>query len=245
MGQAEERHRGDLEQAKREQDTALAQARDQAAHDKAESLAQHEANLRQEQESKLAALQASHRDEVANRLGEAHEEAERKEQAALDAVRSEDARRIAEIEAERDARFASMEARSADERREAEGKFARVEMDLAATRGELEALRETKLASDAAAELKLLDLGNRLGEAATVRETLERNLGEAAQRVESLEGDLSGTRAELGDTQQKLGAETSRADRFASKWEMDKQSLERAKDALAVALAQIEEAEAR
>jgi hypothetical protein len=39
--------------------------------------------------------------------------------------------------------------------------------------------------------------------------------------------------------------ETGRADRATAKWEADKTSLDRAKDALAVALAQIEEAEAR
>ena len=52
-------------------------------------------------------------------------------------------------------------------------------------------------------------------------------------------------RQDFGETRQKLAAESSRAEKSQAKWEADRQSLERAKDAMAVALSQIEEAEGR
>ena len=60
-----------------------------------------------------------------------------------------------------------------------------------------------------------------------------------------LEGDLSALRDELTNLRDKLAAETARADRASAKWEADRSSLDRAKDALAIALSQIEETEAR
>ena len=60
-----------------------------------------------------------------------------------------------------------------------------------------------------------------------------------------LEAEGASTRQELSEAKQKLGTESSRADKAHAKWESDRQSLERAKDALAVALSQIEEAEGR
>jgi hypothetical protein len=43
----------------------------------------------------------------------------------------------------------------------------------------------------------------------------------------------------------RLEAEKARADRAFAKWDADRTSLERAKDAMAIALAEIDEAEAR
>jgi len=61
----------------------------------------------------------------------------------------------------------------------------------------------------------------------------------------ALEVDLSSVRGDLQSTQKKLDAETARANRAFAKWDADRASLDRAKDALAVALAQLDEAEAR
>ena len=60
-----------------------------------------------------------------------------------------------------------------------------------------------------------------------------------------MEIDLSGARGELSDTRRQLDTETARAARAFAKWESDRASLDKAKDALAVALQQIEEAESR
>ena len=79
----------------------------------------------------------------------------------------------------------------------------------------------------------------------SARDELEKKHHAAADRVTALEAELASVRQELGDAKQKLAGESSRADKAQAKWEADRQSLERAKDALAVALAQIEEAEGR
>jgi hypothetical protein len=60
-----------------------------------------------------------------------------------------------------------------------------------------------------------------------------------------MEIDLSGARGELSDTRNQLDTETARAARAFAKWESDRTSLDKAKDALAVALQQIEDAESR
>jgi hypothetical protein len=60
-----------------------------------------------------------------------------------------------------------------------------------------------------------------------------------------LEADLAATKHSLDETKGHLVTQTNRLDRASSKIEADKTSLDRAKDALAVALSQIEEAEAR
>jgi hypothetical protein len=66
-----------------------------------------------------------------------------------------------------------------------------------------------------------------------------------SERVTVLEAEAVAMRQDLGETKQKLAGESSRADKAHAKWAADRQSLERAKDALAVALAQIEDAEGR
>ena len=61
----------------------------------------------------------------------------------------------------------------------------------------------------------------------------------------ALEAEGAALRAVLGETKEKLGTESSRAEKAFAKWEADRASLEKAKDALAVVLAQIEDAEGR
>jgi chromosome segregation ATPase len=85
-------------------------------------------------------------------------------------------------------------------------------------------MRESKRTADDAADAKIAGLEKRLADAESVRSSLDKELAEKLDR---------------------LAAETVRADKAHAKWASDKQSLERAKDALAVALSQIEEAEGR
>jgi len=67
----------------------------------------------------------------------------------------------------------------------------------------------------------------------------------ARERIVTLEQSEAGLRAELAASRDQHARERQRADRATSKWESDRASLDRAKDALAVALAQIEETEGR
>ena len=60
-----------------------------------------------------------------------------------------------------------------------------------------------------------------------------------------LEADFAATKHTLDETKTHLVTQTQRLEKASAKIEADKTSLDRAKDALAVALSQIEEAEAR
>jgi CheY-like chemotaxis protein len=253
VDEAEQRREADVQQAKRDADAALAEVRDRADGALSEALATQSAALRQEHEAQLGELRreheqsleraradakdaataaearreqdvvASHR-EAEEKAEAARGEAERHEEARLQEVRGELSAKIAELENDRDARIANAEAKAARELGEANDKLAKVDVEFSAVRGELESLRESKRVADEAAEAKVADLEKRVSDAESARGALDRELSEKID---------------------KLAVETVRADKAHAKWESDKQSLERAKDALAVALSQIEEAEGR
>jgi chromosome segregation ATPase len=140
---------------------------------------------------------------------------------------------------------AALEAKASREIGEAHDKLAKLDMDASALRGELQSLREGKEAGDAANASTIADLEKRLSETKGSLDDLTTKHRTATERVSTLETDLAAAREDLGQTKEKLEGESSRANKAASKWDADKQSLERAKDALAVALAQIEDTEAR
>jgi predicted nucleic acid-binding Zn-ribbon protein len=91
----------------------------------------------------------------------------------------------------------------------------------------------------------MVDIQKSLSEVTAARDELDKKHATASDRVAALEAELVVSRQDLGETKQKLAAESSRAEKAVAKWEADRQSLERAKDAMAVALSQIEEAEGR
>jgi chromosome segregation ATPase len=176
---------------------------------------------------------------------EVRSEAEHRELAVVEALRVEHAEKIAALENDRDSRVAALTAKGLRDVGEANDKLAKLDMDASALRGELQSLRESKEGADAANAAKIADLEKRLSEALTARADLKEKHAAASDRLASTEADLARARADLDQTKGKLDDQSSRADKAASKWEADKQSLERAKDALAVALAQIEDTEAR
>jgi hypothetical protein len=67
----------------------------------------------------------------------------------------------------------------------------------------------------------------------------------ARDRGVVLEAENADLRTNVGETKDRLAAEMARAERATAKWESDRSALDRAKDALAVALAQIEDVEGR
>jgi len=122
---------------------------------------------------------------------------------------------------------------------------------VAASRARSE-VEDAKGASDAANEARISDLTERLDKAETARDAFEKEIESARERISALEVDLAstqrdlrGTRESLEDVQVRLESESVRLQKAISKWDADKTTLERAKDALAVALAQIDEVEAR
>jgi DNA-binding response OmpR family regulator/chromosome segregation ATPase len=261
---AEARRAADREQAKRDQDAALADAREKATEERNAALEARAAELAKEHAEKIRALEATaareltaaraaaetllettraeaseaarqadqrHAEELAtarregeDRLARATADAADRERVALEGLRAEHTERVSVIENDRDARIATLESKNTREIGEANDRLAKLDVDFSGVRGELESLRETKRADDAAYASKLADLERQVADGAAAKATLE------------------GT---LAEREAQLKTETARADRAQAKWNADKQSLDRAKDALAVALAQIEEAEGR
>jgi len=78
-----------------------------------------------------------------------------------------------------------------------------------------------------------------------VKEQLERELATAKDRLLILDAETAALRTELAEAKGAFARETSRAEKAYAKWEADRVALERAKDALAVVLSQIEDAEGR
>jgi CheY-like chemotaxis protein len=252
----EQRRRADLEQARNDREGALAELHEQADHEKQEALTAQAEKLRQEHDGKMAALHRAHQQEIERQKNEAAQaistmtadarsEAEQKAEATLAQVRGEYEEKIKGIENERDSRLAAIEAKASRDVGEAHEQLAKLDMDLSATRGELAGLREDKAKGDEEAAAKVTDLEKALAEVRSAREALERKATSAEARVAALESEIAEAHREIGETRQKLAAESSRADKAHAKWEGDRQSLERAKDALAVALQQIEDAEGR
>jgi CheY-like chemotaxis protein len=274
LDEAEERRRADLQQASRDRETALTAVREQADQARRDALSEHVAQSRREHESAIESLRKSHEDalertraEAADRsrdteqrlvaemaevrqkaddqLAEAVSEVEQREKLALDGLRTELTEKITSIGNDRDSRVAALEAKSLREIGEANDKLAKLDMDASALHGELQSLRESKEAADAISAASIASLEKRVAEGQIAHAELTARAAAAADRVTALEAELAGVRGELGQTRERLDDESSRAKKAASKWEADKQSLERAKDALAVVLAQIEDTEGR
>ncbi len=71
------------------------------------------------------------------------------------------------------------------------------------------------------------------------------DLAQVRSHISELEGAVRTGNERLAEVEASLAAQTLLASKARDKWEQDKACLERAKDALAAALLQIEEAESR
>ncbi|HEY3819602.1 MAG TPA: response regulator [Polyangiaceae bacterium] len=226
-------HQQEGDRARSEADKAVREA--EARHEGALSAARAEA------EKAAAEASSAHEAEV----GRVRAEGETQKGEALEALRAEHTEKVKGLENDRDSRLAALESRTTRELSEANDKLAKADMDLSAARGELAEVREAKQSGDTAHESAMADVQRRLSEVTTARDELDRKHAAASDRAATLEAELVVARQDLGETRQKLAAESARAERATAKWEADRQSLERAKDAMAVALSQIEEAEGR
>ncbi len=274
MDEAESRRKLDLMQAARERDTAVEEARDEGERAQREALSTQAGQLRQDHDVALATLRKSQQEELervraasaaqvreieerlhgeieaarkegGDLLAEVRADAERRELEALDALRAEHGEKVKALENDRDSRVAALEAKAVRDLSEANDKLAKLDMDASALRGELQSLREGKALGDAASAASIADLERRLSQVESARNELAEKHAAATDRLASLDAELARITEEFGQTKEKLEGESARAEKAATKWEADKQSLERAKDALAVALAQIEDTEAR
>ncbi|HEY4013217.1 MAG TPA: response regulator [Polyangiaceae bacterium] len=223
LDQSEDRRKKDVDTLKRDYDAQLAGARNEWQAE----LTRTRQEAEQREQARLDDLRSSIEGKAARDLAAAEGKAagdlaalESKAANDLASLSAKAAGELASAQTKAAGELAALEARTTSEIGEARARIATLEEGLSATRGEVDALRDAK-------------------------EDLEAKLGAAGARAGSLESDLGSTRYELLEVKQRLSGESSRADGLQAKWSSDRQSLERAKDALAVALSQIEEAEGR
>ncbi|HWZ89863.1 MAG TPA: response regulator [Polyangiaceae bacterium] len=251
--------------AEAEHQEVLAGLQATAAATLAEAVQAREAELKREFDNKLASLHRANEDAM-NRLRAEHtqdmtdaeaaalkaladREAELGEQhaGALGALRSEKE----QAEAGRDAKIASLEAElnsrteelaSAHDSITAKDRaYGDLEANLVTTGDELEALRASFHTQGA----RTKTLEGELSQSQTSLASTERILEDREAKLAQNEAALAAARGDLQAANGQLSTERERVTRAHAKWADDRSSLERAKDALAAALAQIEEAESR
>ncbi|HMI83061.1 MAG TPA: response regulator [Polyangiaceae bacterium] len=92
---------------------------------------------------------------------------------------------------------------------------------------------------------RVAELSTELSARIEEREELSRELPKTRDKLSTAETQLAATRAELAEIRDRLNLHTQRLDTATTKWDQNRKTLDQAKDALAAALAQIEEAESR
>jgi len=202
---------------------AIAKLKEEAEYDKAAALGNRETELKQEAEQRLAAVVRSNDEEQTRLKGDLSSALEDAETAK--------------------ARLVAREGELEEQRR----------TEIAAQKAELEALRtaqlgelETKHAKRLAeVEARAAEVSAELSTRTEERETLAREAQQLKETLDRTQADLAQARADLTGLREKLAEQAQKLETVAANWEANKASLEHAKDALAAALAQIEEAEAR
>ena len=186
---------------------------------------------------KIAALEKDAAEKIAAAQAAGSARAQAAEEDAAQKIRAAEEQGAIRAEAaEKDAaeRIARAEEQAAAAKTASDAQLAGLEDDLAATRSKASTY-----------ETRVTELEAAFASTSEAKNGFERDLEAAKQRVAILEADLAATRYSLEETKGHLVTQTNRLDKATTKIEADKTSLDRAKDALAVALSQIEEAESR
>jgi len=250
---AEFTHQLDASDARRESEL------DQLRRDAQERLELRDREVQATHARTVAAMEEAHEDRVAALARESEQRVRDLETTAAERISDlvrENGERVTQLENDRDARIAALEARlareldqareaAADAKSEFEARIGQLGGELSDTREQLSAITQAKRESDSMHQARIQELDSLLGTATRAAEAAEQELASLRERASLLDADLSEARVSLADTSHRLANEAARAQRAFAKWESDRTSLDRAKDALAVALAQIEEAEGR
>ncbi|HXX69578.1 MAG TPA: response regulator [Polyangiaceae bacterium] len=241
LDQAEQRRRAEVDELRRERDGALVSAREQVERETQDALSAQSAQLWQDHEAKVLALQRAHAQEI----DRVRDEAADATRAAIDEQHARHSEELKALGDDRDARLAALENRAQRDLAEAREALAKAQEELDSARSEFQSLIDRRRAEEAASQGRVAELEQRLMELQGARDALDHGLAAANDRAEALQKELEALRRELADAKERLAAEITRGDHTRAKWDADRQSLDRAKDALALALAQIEETEAR
>jgi hypothetical protein len=214
------------------------------------------ASLQRESDERLASLKK----ESGERLASLDRDAEDR----LSTLRRDADAQLAALRNEMDERLASLTSSSSAEQERLKAELSQALEDsatsksrLAAREGELDQMHRNALEAQRAelesrhahllreSEGRASEIATELSTRTEEREVLAREVQQLRDRVGRLETDLAQRHTDLAETRSKLAEQTARVEMVAAKWAENRASLDQAKDALAAAVAQIEEAEAR
>jgi CheY-like chemotaxis protein len=247
LDQAEASRKADLEQAARDREAAVADAKDQAAIDKAEALAAREAELKVEADGKLASLHRAHQGEL-----------QRSKDEAARVAAEELASRVASLTKEREDELAAQAGAHAT-------KLAALEASHAEKLASLESEQREKVASlenDRDARIAALE-SKGARELAEAKASAEADKAAADERIAKLEADLASVRgdlesvtnaksandaaneAKISDLSQQVASLTAARDRFENELATTSAKLTVAEAGLAAAKQDVAEANAK
>ena len=202
--------------------------------------AKHEANVRdleQGHSDRVAAVERTHHERVTS-LESAHAE-------RVASLQSEHETHVSQLEHEHSTRNNEMQQSHENAVKAIEAARVARNIEFEARVADLETNLHDETTKRVAADERIAVLESSGAELKTQHEMTQEDLANARAHVSQLEENLAGMRAELDQTRESLTLESSAHQRAVAKWDQDRASLNRAKDALAVVLAQIEETEGR
>lgn len=229
-----EEHRKALDQARADGEAAVQRAEEEGRRQLEAAVAKAREEETQAREQALA--------DAAARAREALEKAVADREAELVAEHED---RLASLYRANEEARAELVAEHTAVRNELEGKVRELQTLLDEARASYTALEQAKQEAEATRDARIAALSADLAKETETRHELALELTQARNRITELEGGWAITRADLADAREKLTQQTERADRAFAKWESDKNSLARVKEALAAALANIDEIEGR
>lgn len=227
---AEEATRAAVADGQSQQASALAEAAERAEKDRLHAVSTREGELKKEHDSKLAALHRANED-------------------AMNRLKAEQAQTLADAEKAAAARAADEEAKRTREHeavvKEHEAAAELVRDELSRTSAALEIVQNAKAEGEASRDARIASLESDLAERALGIDAAKSTLEEREASLAATAANLAATRQELIEARAESEAEQARTSKARAKWAEDRSSLERAKDALAAALAQLDEIENR
>ena len=228
---AEERgiERGRTE-AQAEAGKLLTDAAANSAKEREQAVLAREAELKDEHETRVAALQRANEDAMQRLKAEHTQLLADEDRAALQRIQDLETSLVLKHEAAMNEQVAA---------------HAATRSELVDVTSQLDSLKTEKSQGDAARDARIASLENDISERNNELYSTQTTLRERETSLGAATSNLAALGGELTATQNALGTERARIERALAKWSEDRASLERAKDALAAALAQMDEIEGR
>jgi CheY-like chemotaxis protein len=208
----------------------LADAAANSTREKEDAVRAREAELRQEHEGRTDAVHRAHDDAIGRLKAEHTQMLADEDKASLTRIQDLENSLNVKHETELNQQLMALTA---------------ARSELADVVNELAALKEQKAQGDASRDARITSLEHDVTERTNELYSTQGTLRERETSLGAATANLAALGQELTDLQNQVVAERARVDKAHAKWTEDRASLERAKDAMAAALAQMDEIEGR